>query len=76
VHPCLSQAKNRGERGGNPELPVLLYRKLEGRVSARHRRLAHLSGADPQVENRLIQQALYYLGGSRKHEIDRRFFGK
>lgn len=50
----------------------LLYRKLRGPLNARDQALAQKLRNDPEVENRLIQQALYYLGGNRKHEIDRR----
>jgi hypothetical protein len=34
--------------------------------------LARKLGADPEVENRLIQQALFFLAGSRKYEVDRK----
>ena len=50
----------------------LLYRKAEGPLRPRDQALAHELSNDPEVENRLIQQALYCLGGSRKHEIDRK----
>jgi hypothetical protein len=50
----------------------LLYRKMTGPLPPRYQRLAHQLGQDPDVSNRLIQQALYYLGGSRKYEVDKR----
>ena len=53
----------------------LLYRKAAAPLSARDRRLARRLSRDPEVSNRLIQQALYYLGGTRKHEIDRKLVG-
>jgi hypothetical protein len=50
----------------------LLYRKAEGALRPRDQVLARKLSQDPDVENRLIQQALYYLGGSRKHELDQK----
>lgn len=50
----------------------LLYRKLKGPLNARDEALAKKLRVDPEVENRLVQQALYYLGGERKHEVDRK----
>jgi hypothetical protein len=50
----------------------LLYRKMNGPLSPRYDQLARKFGADPEVTNRLIQQALYFLGGSRKDELDKR----
>jgi hypothetical protein len=50
----------------------LLYRKAAGPLHERDRRLARKLAQDPEVENRLIQQALYFLGGARKHELDRK----
>jgi len=50
----------------------LLYRKAQGALRPRDRILAQKLSQDPDVENRLIQQALYYLGGARKHELDRK----
>jgi hypothetical protein len=50
----------------------LLYRKAEGPLCARDSALARQLSRDPEVSNRLIQQALYYLGGHRKHELDRK----
>ena len=49
----------------------LLYRRAQGPLGPRDRLLAEELSRDPEVENRLIQQALYYLGGARKHELDR-----
>ena len=48
----------------------LLYRKAAGPLRARDSVLARELSRDPEVSNRLIQQALYYLGGHRKHELD------
>ncbi len=50
----------------------LLYRKAEGPLRPRDQAMARRLSQDPEVENRLIQQALYYLGGARKHELDRK----
>lgn len=50
----------------------LLCRKAKGPLSPRDQALARRLGADPEVENRLIQQGLYYLGGGRKHYVDRK----
>ena len=50
----------------------LLYRKMEGPLRPRDAALAKQLSGDPEVENRLIQQALYCLGGSRKHDLDRK----
>jgi hypothetical protein len=54
----------------------LLYRKARGPLGPRDRHLARMLSQDPEVENRLIQQALYYLGGSRKHELDRKLVAR
>lgn len=54
----------------------LLYRKAKGPLCARDKALAHELSNDPEVENRLIQQALYCLGGYRKHELDRKLVGR
>jgi hypothetical protein len=48
----------------------LLYRKARGPLCGRDARLARQLSQDPEVENRLIEQALYFLGGARKHELD------
>ena len=51
----------------------LLLRKEAGRWSPRDRALADRLRQDPDVTNRLIQQALYFLGfGPRKHAFDRK----
>ncbi len=50
----------------------LLYRKAKGPLGPRDQALARQLSQDPEVENRLIQQALYYLGGARKHDLDRK----
>ena len=51
----------------------LLIRKEAGRMSRRDRELARQLSQDPEVTNRLIQQALYFLGiGPRKHAFDRK----
>lgn len=49
----------------------LFYRQTKGPLSAGDQRLARRLREDPQVSNRLIEQALYYLGGERKHALDR-----
>ena len=50
----------------------ILIRKEAGRMRPREHALARRLSADPEVTNRLIQQALYFLGvGSRKHAFDR-----
>ncbi len=48
----------------------LLYRRMVGPLRPRDQALARWLSRDPEVENRLIQQALYCLGGSRKHDLD------
>jgi hypothetical protein len=51
----------------------LLIRKAEKRMTLRDHRLARILSRDPEVNDRLIQQGLYYLGiGDKKHELDRR----
>ena len=43
----------------------------------REQALARRLGEDAEVSNRLIQQALYYLGlGPRKHEFDQKLVGR
>ena len=54
----------------------LLFRKARGPLNQRDRRLAKILSEDPEVENRLIQQALYFLGGARKHELDRKLVAR
>ena len=54
----------------------LLYRKAKGPLRPRDQALARELSNDPEVENRLIQQALYCLGGSRKHDIDRKLVAR
>ena len=54
----------------------LLFRKARGPLKPRDRALARKLGHDPEVENRLIQQALYFLGGARKHEVDRKLVAR
>jgi hypothetical protein len=54
----------------------LLLRKERGPLRPRDRALARQLSKDPEVSNRLIQQALYYLGiGSRKHAFDAKLVG-
>ena len=54
----------------------LLIRKEAGRMSPRDQALARRLSRDPEVSNRLIQQALYFLGiGPRKHAFDRKLVG-
>jgi hypothetical protein len=51
----------------------LLIRKEAGRMRHRDLVLARQLSQDPEVSNRLIQQALYYLGiGPRKNAFDRK----
>jgi hypothetical protein len=51
----------------------LLIRKEAGRMRPRDQVLARRLSQDPEVSNRLIQQALYFLGiGPRKHAFDRK----
>ena len=51
----------------------LLIRKEAGRMTPRDQALARRLSQDPEVTNRLIQQALYFLGvGPRKHAFDRK----
>ena len=55
----------------------LLIRKEAGRMSPRDQALARLLSDDPEVTNRLIQQALYLLGiGPRKHAFDQKLVGR
>ena len=50
----------------------ILLRKAAGHLCERDRRLAKSLSADNEVNDRLIQQGLYFLGiGSRKNEFDR-----
>ena len=54
----------------------LLIRKEAGTLRPRERRLARRLSQDPEVTNRLIQQALYFLGvGPRKHAFDQKLVG-
>ena len=54
----------------------LLIRKESRALRPRERALAHRLSQDSEVTNRLIQQALYFLGvGSRKHAFDQRLVG-
>ncbi len=50
----------------------LLYRQAMRPLSPRNQRLAAQLRTDPQVSNRLIEQALYYLRGDQKHALDRK----
>jgi hypothetical protein len=51
----------------------LLMRRESRTLGTRDRALAHRLSQDPEVTNRLIQQALYYLGiGTRKNAFDRK----
>jgi hypothetical protein len=51
----------------------LLIRRDSRPLRPRERDLARRLSQDEEVSNRLIQQALYYLGlGSRKHAFDER----
>lgn len=54
----------------------LLLRKELRPLRPREQALARQLSRDPEVSNRLIQQALYYLGiGPRKHAFDRKLVG-
>jgi hypothetical protein len=72
----MAPAAEKGNRGWRKSRIAarLLYRKAQGPL--RPRRLAQKLSQDPEVENRLIQQALYNLGGTRKHELDRKLVGR
>ena len=51
----------------------ILLRKESGRLGRRDQALARQLSRDPEVTNRLIQQALHFLGiGRRKHAFDRK----
>lgn len=51
----------------------LLLRKEAGRMPPRDEILARRLSQDPEVSNRLIQQALYFLGiGPRKNAFDQK----
>jgi len=55
----------------------ILIRKEAGRMRAREQALARRLSEDPEVTNRLIQQALYFLGvGPRKYAFDRKLVGR
>ncbi len=54
----------------------LLYRKMNGPLRPRDQKMAQRLAVDPQVENRLIQQALYCFGGSKKHDLDRQLVAR
>ena len=54
----------------------ILIRKERGPLRPREQALARRLGKDPEVTNRLIQQALYFLGiGPRKHAFDKKLVG-
>jgi len=54
----------------------LLLRQEAGPLRPRDRALALRLRDDPEVTNRLIQQALYFLGiGPRKHAFDQKLVG-
>ena len=55
----------------------ILIRKEAGRMRPREYALARRLSEDPEVTNRLIQQALYFLClGPRKHAFDRKLVGR
>jgi hypothetical protein len=55
----------------------LLLRQEAGPLRPRDRALALQLRDDPEVTNRLIQQALYFLGiGPRKHAFDEQLVGR
>ena len=54
----------------------LLIRRESRPLRPREQALARKLSDDPEVSNRLIQQALYFLGiGPRKHAFDRELVG-
>lgn len=54
----------------------LLIRREAGSLNARQQSWARELSKDPEVTNRLIQQALYYLGiGPRKDAFDKKLVG-
>lgn len=72
--PAMVQPKKRYDQGWRKSRIAarLLCRKVNGPLRPRDQILAHNLSNDPEVENRLIQQALYYLGGGRKYDVDRK----
>lgn len=55
----------------------LLLRREVRPLRTREQQLAHQLARDPEVTNRLIQQALYFLGiGPRKDEFDRKLVAR
>lgn len=52
---------------------LLIRKESVGRLRPRELALARRLSRDPEVTNRLIQQALYFLGvGPRKHDFDKK----
>lgn len=55
----------------------LLLRQAARPLRPREQALARQLGADAEVTNRLIQQALYFLGiGPRKNDFDQKLVGR
>ena len=55
----------------------LLLRKESRPLRPREQALARRLSQDAEVTNRLIQQALYFLGiGTRKHAFDQKLVGR
>jgi hypothetical protein len=55
----------------------LLLRRESRPLRPREHALARRLSGDAEVTNRLIQQALYFLGiGSRKHDFDQKLVGR
>jgi hypothetical protein len=55
----------------------LLLRQATRPLRPREQALARQLSADEEVTNRLIQQALYFLGvGPRKHDFDQKLVGR
>ncbi len=55
----------------------LLLRREARPLRTRDQQLARQLAHDPEVTNRLIQQALYFLGiGLRKHEFDHKLVAR
>ena len=55
----------------------LLIRRESRPLRPREQTLARRLSQDAEVSNRLIQQALYFLGiGARKHDFDQKLVGR
>jgi hypothetical protein len=66
----VGEKRDRAWRKSRVAARLLLRREVRP-LRARQQELARQLARDPEVTNRLIQQALYFLGlGPRKHEFD------